>query len=420
MEHCFGQYLFFRCGSRKTRFNMTVLAAPIRVMDFRGTYKGGGGPDKTILMSASQHNPARVRVLVTYLRQPEDTEFEIPEKAKSLGIEYVDIEDKYLLDWQCLKQLWKLIRESKVKILHCHDDKTLLYSVILKYLVPGLRIMHTCHSHAEYERGVFARSLEYRKFLMRKKLQLWLMKQHLKPVVTISNDTRQRLIRGGLRPEHVMVLYNGIDVEQWVRQKGKPVLRKELGLTEHDILVGTVARITYDKDLTTFFQVARQVKAQIPTVKFVIVGDGYANELKEAKVEASALGLDKTVFFTGHRSDLLDVYASFDIFLMTSLTEGLPNTILEAMAMKVPVVSTAVGGVPEVIREGQDGILCPVGDVMALTNAVLTLLRGPELRSQMAENSRKSVEKKFNFSKRVQLLEELYLYFAGSGTCPVL
>ena len=98
---------------------------PLRVMDFRGTYKGGGGPDKTILNSAALHDTARVNVLVTYIRQPGDEEFQIADMAKSLGINYLDLVDRKLLDWSCIRQVKGLIRKEKIVLLHTHDDKTL-------------------------------------------------------------------------------------------------------------------------------------------------------------------------------------------------------------------------------------------------------------------------------------------------------
>ena len=244
------------------------------------------------------------------------------------------------------------------------------------------------------------------------------MQRHLPPVITISENTRQRLVRGGLKKENVAVLYNGIDVDEWCRINAGPVLRKEYNLTEDALLVGTVARITYDKDLTTFYEVARRVSMEEPKAKFVIVGDGYGDELEQAKNDVVNLGLENTVIFTGHRTDLKDIYASFDLFLMTSRTEGLPNTVLEAMALEVPVVSTAVGGVPELVLPGKNGLLCPVGDVEALTNAVCSLLRQPQQRLEMARKSRKRVEDTFSFSQRVHLLEDMYRYFSGNGNWP--
>lgn len=393
---------------------------PVRIMDFRGTYKGGGGPDKTILNSAALHDKSRVYVLVTYIRQPGDDEFQIADMAKSLGINYVDLVDRKMLDWTCICQLKELICKEKIALLHTHDDKTMLYGFILKYLVPGLRIMYTCHSHSEYARESFDNSYNYLQFILRKKFILCLMRQHAAPILTISENTRQRLIRGGLKQDNVTVIYNGIDIDHWCRSKAKPCLRKELNLEENDLLVGTVARITYDKDFPTFFEVARRVTKQMPNVKFVIVGDGYGDELEQAKMDVAALDLEHTVYFTGHRTDLRDIYSSFNLFLMTSLTEGLPNTALEAMAMEVPVVSTAVGGVPELVVEHENGLLCPVGDAEALAASVSSLLQQPQLRQEMARKSRKRIEDKFNFSKRVRLLEDFYLYLGGKGVCPVM
>ncbi|NOY53150.1 MAG: glycosyltransferase family 4 protein [Deltaproteobacteria bacterium] len=387
-------------------------------MDVRGTYKGGGGPDKTILHSAAMHNSSKVEVLVTYIRQPEDREFRIADMARQLGIDYVDFVDRNLLDRKCIGSLRRVVRQRRITLVHTHDDKTLLYGALLKYLVPGLRIMHTCHSHAEYDRESFAKTVAYLRFLFRKRFILWLMKRHALPILTISEDTRQRLIRGGLKENDVQVLYNGIDIASWSRSLAEPVLRKELNLAKGDLLVGTVARITYDKDLPTFFEVVRQVTARMPNVKFVVVGDGLGNELEKAKSDAAGMGLGHVVHFTGHRTDLSDIYASFDLFLMTSRTEGLPNTILEAMALEVPVVSTDVGGIPEVVLGHETGLLCPAGDTASLADAVTELLQRPQLRSRMGRMARQRIQNRFNFRKRVQQLEAIYLYFAGRGEWP--
>ncbi|TKB07507.1 glycosyltransferase family 4 protein [Desulforhopalus sp. IMCC35007] len=385
------------------------------ILDLRGTYKGGGGPDKTILQSAVRHDPDKLNVLVAYLRQPGDNEFQIEEMAKSLGVNYVDFFDGRLLDLLCLWNLQKLIRKEKIRLVHSHDDKTLLYGVLLKCFVPRLQIMYTCHSHSDYRKESFSTFVDFLKYRLRKKIQLGLMGCYAKPILTISENTKKRLVDGGLQPDKVAVLYNGIDVDYWCRSKAQPVLRKELKLADNHFLIGTVARITYDKDFPTFLEVAHRVALKIPNVKFVIVGDGYGDELEKLKKEAEKQGLESVVFFTGHRSDLLNVYASFNLFLLTSLTEGLPNTILEAMAMEVPVVSTNVGGVPELIVPNITGGLCSVGDVQSLTDVVSNLLLQPDERMKMAKSGRKRVEECFNFVERVRILEDYYLSFLGSG-----
>ena len=389
-----------------------------RVMDLRGTYKGGGGPDKTVLNSAAQHDPTRVHVLVTYLRQPDDAEFQIPAMAARLGINYVDVVDHPGIDLACLRRLRQLLRDHNLTVIHAHDDKTLLYGWLLRLGDPGLKILYTCHSHAVHRRQEFSGFPAWLKFKLRQQLQIFLMGRYAKPILTVSADTRRRLITNGLRPDSVAVLHNGIDIERWAPGQGKPVLREELGLSDKVLLVGTVARITYEKDLPTFYAVARQVAARHPAVRFVIVGDGYGDELPRAREEVCRLGLCEVIHFTGHRNDLLDIYASFDIFLMTSLTEGLPNTLLEAMAMGIPAVSTQVGGVSEVIDSEHSGLLAATGDVEALSQALLRLLEDDGLRKAMARGSRRRIEEAFAFARRVRRMEDYYHWFAGAGACP--
>ena len=389
-----------------------------RVMDLRGTYKGGGGPDKTVLNSAAQHDPERVHVLVTYLRQPHDHEFQIPEMARRLGIEYLDLYDRSTLDWGCVRRLGEIISEHRLSVVHAHDDKTLLYAWLLKLTRPGLRILYTCHSHAVQERGDFSSLSGYLKFRARQKLQIFLMCRFLKPVLTVSNDTKSRLVQNGLTEQGVAVLHNGIDTAVWQRGGGVPVLRKELGIPEDGFLVGTVARITPEKDLDTFYEVARRVTAQNPKARFVIVGDGYGDELERARLDVARLGLAGVVHFTGHRNDLRDVYLSFDVFLMTSVTEGLPNTLLEAMALGVPSVSTDVGGIPELLKDGEGGYLAPAGAAEELARRVLELLQSAALRERCSRQCRERIENHFSFDRRVRLMEEYYAWFAGCGERP--
>ena len=377
-------------------------------MDFRGTYKGGGGPDKTILNSAYLHDKIKVDVLVVYIKQPDDHEFQIRSKAEQLGLKYTDLADRSVFDLKCLWELRRLVKENRIQVLHTHDDKTLLYGVALRFLVPSLRLLHTCHSHEEYGKTTFSGRLAWYRFRLRKRVLGRLMKCHHKPVLAVSEDTRQRLVRSRLDPGNVEVLANGIDLEAWNRNGAQPALRHEFGLRSDQQLVGTVARITYDKDLPTFFAVAESVNRQKPGTVFVIVGDGYGDELAMAREEIHRRGLEKIVRLTGHRTDLKHIYASLDLFLMTSLTEGMPNTVLEAMAMELPVVSTNVGGLPELVENNACGLLLPVGDVDALSRAVTDLLTNSSRRKNFGHAARKRVEEKFNFRHRVRKMEDYY------------
>lgn len=386
---------------------------PVRVMDFRGTYKGGGGPDKTILNSAALHDPSRVNVLVAYLRDPRDTEYSIDIWARHLSIQYIDVPDKRMIDFQCLAKLIQLIDTHNIQLVHSHDDKTLLYGWLLRMARPGLKIMFTCHLYSAYTRSDFKSIKRYLSFLIRKKTLIHLMKRYQKPILSVSKHTKQTLVGDGIKAQDIEVLHNGIDTELWRKDHGRTILKQELAIPENALLVGTVARIAQKhKDLPTFYRVAAQVNKKMPHVRFVIVGDGHGKLLGDAKKRVSDLGLNDVIHFTGHRTDLLNIYASLDLFLMTSRTEGLPNTVLEAMAMEVPVVSTRVAGVPELIDDKECGLLCPIGNVDELAGCVCRLLDDADARNTIANKARQRVENAFSFKNRVLSMEDYYEKFS--------
>jgi len=124
----------------------------------------------------------------------------------------------------------------------------------------------------------------------------------------------------------------------------------------------------------------------------------------------------KTQHFTGHRNDLIDIYASLDVFLMTSVTEGMPNTLLEAMAMGLASVATKVGGIPELLPDGEGGFLAPAGDAQALAAHVIMLLQDGALRERLQQAARARIEGFFSFARRVRKMEEYYVCFAGTDT----
>ncbi len=385
---------------------------PVRVLDFRGTYKGGGGPDKTILNSAVQHDKSRVYVQVLYLRDPADKEYSIDKWAENLGVNYLEVFDRKLIDRRCVREITKIIKDQDLTLIHAHDEKTLLYGWMIKRVLPKIRIMYTCHLHSPYIRRDFDSLAAFLNFKVRRKANIWLMQRFDKPILAVSHHTKKCMIDDGLREEDIQVLHNGIDIDVWRSELGKPVLRQELHIGENELLVGTVARIAAQhKDLTTFYQVAAEVCKRMPNVKFVIVGDGHGDAMAKAKQRVAELGMENKFYFTGHRTDLLDVYTSLDLFLMTSLTEGLPNTVLEAMALEVPVVSTSVAGVPELLVHGETGFLSPIRDIKSLSNQVVELLEDADRRAQFGQNARKRIEKDFSFAKRVCRMEDYYELF---------
>ncbi|MHC4269626.1 MAG: glycosyltransferase [Planctomycetota bacterium] len=380
----------------------------VRIMELRGTYKGGGGPDKTILLSAERHNKTRFFVLVTYLRQPDDSEFQIGKMVANKDIDYVEVIDRRLIDIKCILELKSLISKHKIDIIHTHDEKSLLYGILLKILKPKVKILYTCHLHKIYTVRDTGGYIGFIKSWVRRKITINIMKFYPPPILAVSDATKKLLVKDGIKKSKIDVLLNSIDYNFWEKEPYLSTFRKELNIGAETFVIGLIGRLGYDKDLPTFLKVARKTLLHYPDTIFVLVGEGRTNEMDMLKRQCVEDGMDKSVIFTGFRSDLKNIYSALDLFLMTSTAEGLPNTVLEAMSMGVPVVSTSVDGVPELVIDGKTGYLCRIGAVDNLTEKVKVLIENNELRECFSKASRERIKVEFSFDKRLRLIEEYY------------
>jgi len=352
-------------------------------------------------------------VLVTYLRQPDDKEFQIGKMADEKGLHYIEVIDRRLIDVKCILELSRLISQYDIDIVHAHDDKSSLYGLFLKILNPKIKIMYTCHLYKIYtviDTGGF---IGYMNHVIRRKISLYIMKFYALPLLAVSSATKNLLVKDGINEFNIKVLLNSIDHNFWKRERNSSTFRREYDISENAFLIGLVGRLGYDKGISTFLKVAEKVLSYHPETVFVLVGEGRLNEVDLFKKESENLGIDKSVIFTGFRADLVNIYSSLDLFLMTSIAEGLPNTVLEAMSMEVPVVSTAVDGVPELVVDGKTGFLCDIGDVDTLAKKVVELIENDPLRNSFSKAGRKRIEEKFSFERRLQLIEDYYLNLAS-------
>jgi glycosyltransferase involved in cell wall biosynthesis len=171
-------------------------------------------------------------------------------------------------------------------------------------------------------------------------------------------------------------------------------------------VVGTVARLQPVKDQASLLAAFARVAAELPNAKLVLVGDGPVRAALESQSASPALA--GRVIFLGRRSDIPDILPTFDVFALPSLSEGLPLTLLEAMAAGLPCVATAVGAMPEAIVAERTGLLVPVGDVAALADTLLRLLRDPNLRREMGQAGQKRARELFDLKVMTRRYEDLY------------
>jgi len=379
--------------------------APIRLLELRNTYKWGGGPDKTILLSAARHNCEQVEVVVVYIRDVRDHEFRIADKARSFGLTFYELEERSKLDLRVLRALRDIIVRHDINLIHAHDYKTDLFAYLLRRWLGRRRFTLLSTAHAWVMLG--PRGALYRR------LDLWLMRRfdHL---IAVSHATGNEMVAAGVPPQLISVIHNAIDTEEWAPGAIRPTLRAELGIPHDSLVLGYVGRIMPEKDLETWLRAAAVVARQYPEAQFVLVGEGRdASTLSQLQRLATDLGIAERVYFPGYRAQLLPVYAAFDLFVLTSRREGLPNSVLEAMAMGLPVVTTDVAGTKELVLHEQTGFVLPQGDVAGLAQAMTTLAGNAQWRQAMGLAGRKRVEQEFSFTGRLQRIETLYDKIVG-------
>jgi glycogen synthase len=177
-------------------------------------------------------------------------------------------------------------------------------------------------------------------------------------------------------------LHHGLDQAAVAGWGGGDGVRAELGIPEHAPVVGNLANFKAAKDHPTLLRAAARVRERLPEVRFLLIGQGPLEP--EARRLAAELGLDATVVFTGFRTDAHRLLAALDVFTLSSTYEGLPIALIEAMALGRPAVVTRVGGVPEVLADGDQGLLVPPRDPAALADGLLRLLAAPPTQEDAA------------------------------------
>jgi len=379
--------------------------AEVRLLELRNTYKWGGGPDKTILLSAERHDRTLVDVVVAYIRDVRDREFCITDKARTRGLTFYEIEERGKFDLRVLRALREIVLQHNINLIHGHDYKSDLFAAMLRWWMGRQHFALVSTAHAWVMLGL--RGELYRR------LDLALMRRfdHL---IAVSHATKTEMVAAGIPPSLISVIHNAIDTDAWSPRYATLGLKEELGLEQGYPVIGYVGRIMPEKDLETWLRAAALVAQRYSAAQFVLVGEGRDGDtLGQLQRLATELGIAERVHFPGYRTHLLPVYGSFDLFVLSSRREGLPNSILEAMAVGLPVVTTDVAGTSELVLDGQTGYVVPQGDVDRLAHAMVTLVADTQLRQRMGQAGRERIESEFSFTHRLQRIEKLYARVLG-------
>jgi len=272
-------------------------------------------------------------------------------------------------DVRTVARLARWLRASRIDVVHTHNPQPLAYGAPAGRLARAV-VVHTKHG-VNPERG--------------RKLWLRRVGGHLADAYVAVSDATAEVARRNREclPGRLQVIPNGVDLEAYrPDETARRDVRAELGIPADAWLFGTVGRVSVEKDHALLVRAAGPLLG--PRVRLMIVGDG--TEL--ANVRAAARKLEPWVTLTGVRHDIARVLASFDAFVLSSRSEGLPLALLEAMATGLPVVSTNVGGVSEVVDHGRAGLLVPAGDEDALGRSIARLIASPAEATDLGRRAR--------------------------------
>ncbi|MEM3455614.1 MAG: glycosyltransferase [Candidatus Micrarchaeia archaeon] len=292
--------------------------------------------------------------------------------------------------------LKKIIKTFKPDILHCHRHSMTVLGVMAKL---GEHIKLVSHVHG----------LNRTRSLKRRIINFAILK-FVEKIIAVSDSVKQDIFSSNffLEESKIITIRNCVDLNIIDSiQITKTEEKRKIGLTDNHIVFGNVGRLVKTKGQFFLIEAFVKVLHKLHNARLVIVGSG---ELyKDLKKQVEDLGIKEYVLFTGFREDVLEIIRSFDIFVLPSLAEGLSIALLEAMASRLPVIASNVGGIPEVFGDSQCGILVPPKDIESLRDAMLkmaTLSEGE--RKKLGDNGRARIEKEFTIEKMIMNLTNLY------------
>jgi L-malate glycosyltransferase len=301
------------------------------------------------------------------------------------GVDLVPLAPRNEIDLPAAWRLSRLLRDLSPDVVHAHDSHAVaMAATALSIGAPSPR-----------PPLVFSRRVDFR--LRGNSFSKWKYRQ-VDAFVAASGAIHAMLLEDRAPADRVFTVHDGIDIDRV--EAAEPVnLREEFWFPPHSLVIGNIAALVPHKGQKFLVDAAAIVVHEAPEARFVILGEGDLKQDLEHQIRRLHLG--QHVVLAGFRPDVLGLLKGLDLFVMSSVTEGLGSALLDAMAAGRPIVATRAGGIPEVVADGETGMLVPPRDSRALADAIRTLLRDPGRRARLAEGGRTRVRKLFSADRMV-------------------
>lgn len=365
------------------------------VFDTRVVTGSGGGPDKTILNSPQFLAPLGYHMLCGYLHPPGDPGYaDIEAKAAKYNAPLISIPDRGPTDLKVVSALLKVCREHDVRIWHGHDYKTNALGLALRPF-HRMKLVTTVHGWVHHT----ARTPLYYK------IDKFCLKRYER-VYCVSPDLVEACRAAGVKASKLVLLENGIDTAEYTRRQTVAEAKVALNLPADRLHIGAVGRLEPEKAFDLLIRAVHQLNASGVGCGLTVVGDGHDRPRLEALVKE--LGIADRIQLVGWQSDVKRWFEAMDVFALSSRREGLPNVLLEAMALGVPCVATRIAGIPRLIEDGVSGRLIPPDDLPELVAGLHEALTSEPTRERFRTAGRTTIETRYSFAARMGTLATEY------------
>jgi len=323
----------------------------------------------------------------------------IQKAAQDKGIPAISLRMRAAVDPLAVLGCARAIQKNSIDLLHTHSSVD-SWCCSLASKLSGIPVVRSRHL------GIPVRTNYFSYFLYMKLADR---------IITSGEAVRKRMIEvNGYDPRKIVSIPAGIDEQKFSPSIGGDLVRKEFNLRPGDFLLGEVSMLRKWKGHLYLLEAVKALGERIPNLKLLIAGSGPQEETIKEFIQENAL--TGKVVMAGYREDVPRILKSLDLFVFPSYThEAAPQVIPQAMAMGIPVISTFVGGIEEVVKNGQTGILVPPADARALSEAILWVYQNREECRKMAARAKETVGKDYSFSRTIERTEEVYRSLLESG-----
>jgi len=352
------------------------------------------GAENVIAQLVSELASTEYKPIIGVIKNQKNPHVELDDFAKGNGIESTIFECRGEFDLKLILSVRNFIKRNNIDIVQTHGYKSNFYAVWAT-LFENVPLIATCHPWIKISRRV----------KMYAKLDRVLLRKFDR-IVAISEEVKQEILNAGIPDKKIATIDNGINVGRFEKQFDQKKIRKQFDIPMTSTVIGTVGRLSFEKGHNILLEAAEKIIKKYPATFFIIAGDGKLKD--ELKRKAKQLKIEKHLILPGLINDIPGLLSILDIFVLPSLTEGLPMALLEAMAAKKPVVAARVGSIPKLIVPDETGLLVEPGDVSSLAKSIIELLTGKNKAARLAENGYRIIVAKFSSEAMARKYMNIY------------